>query len=51
MLLRNINDIYVPFPRTSQIEMLPQVAFPKLWNELQDEINMNDPNKSLFNAN
>jgi hypothetical protein len=27
------------------------VAFPKLWNEHQDEITKSEPNKSLFNSN
>ena len=34
VLLRNAEDLYVPFARTDQCKLLPFFSFPKFWNNL-----------------
>jgi hypothetical protein len=34
-LLRNQDDLYIPFSRTNFVERLPLISFPKLWTNFQ----------------
>ena len=35
--LRNLENFYLPFPRTEQFKRSPLYSLPKFWNELPDE--------------
>jgi Reverse transcriptase (RNA-dependent DNA polymerase) len=37
MLRPNTDEFFVPFARISQVERLPLISLPKLWNELDNE--------------
>jgi hypothetical protein len=35
LLLRNQDNLYIPFSRTNFVERLPLISFPKLWTNFQ----------------
>ena len=46
LILRNVDDYYVPAHRLETVKRFPYFAFPKLWNdEPPSKLN---PNKKLF---
>jgi hypothetical protein len=48
--LRRGEDYYVPFARISQVERLPIVSFPRLWNLLDEDDIKIFASKSIFNS-
>jgi hypothetical protein len=48
--LRTNDDYFIPFARLSQIDSLPLISFPKLWNELDDDSIKNSITKTEFNT-
>jgi hypothetical protein len=49
MPLRNNDDFFVPFARTSQADRIPFFSFPKIWNEFPDVVIKSEANKLIFN--
>jgi hypothetical protein len=49
MQLRDNEEYYVPFARINQVEKLPLISFPKLWNSLEDATLKSISNKIEFN--
>jgi len=50
IVLRNQNDIFIPFARLNSTAMFPLTNFPKLWHNFQDERIKFIRNKSEFNS-
>jgi hypothetical protein len=50
ILLRpNTDEFFVPLARITQVERLPLISFPKLWNDFDNDENKCIPNKIEFN--
>jgi Reverse transcriptase (RNA-dependent DNA polymerase)/Endonuclease/Exonuclease/phosphatase family len=50
MLLRRDEEYHIPFARISQIDKFPIVAFPRIWNDFNEDDIKNAPTKSVFNS-
>jgi hypothetical protein len=48
--LRRAGEYYVPFARTAQVEKLPLVTFPRIWNDFEDEVIKSEISKIEFNS-
>jgi hypothetical protein len=46
-ILRNSQELTVPFARTAFAQKMPLSLFPKMWNEFED-IFKHDPSKNIF---
>jgi hypothetical protein len=49
MQLRDNDEYFVQFARINQVEKLPLISFPKLWNRLEDATLKSISNKTEFN--
>jgi hypothetical protein len=50
MPLRNNDDFFVPFARTTLSDRIPFFTLPKMWNEFPDVVLKSEANKLIFNS-